>query len=90
MSIADVGAPAARKRDGVLVMRESRQTFWVGLFVLVGLGALAVLIVMFGKSGLLVSRGEYVLNVRFDRAPGVRVGPRPGESACIHFSCVHT
>jgi len=55
-------------------MKESRQTFWVGLFVIVTLVALAGLIVMFGGSGLLMRRGEYVLNVRFERAPGVRVG----------------
>ncbi|MFQ5807330.1 MAG: MlaD family protein [Phycisphaerae bacterium] len=56
-------------------MRESRQTFWVGLFVLVGLAALSVLIVLFGQAGFLTRRaGAQVINVRFDQATGIRTG----------------
>jgi phospholipid/cholesterol/gamma-HCH transport system substrate-binding protein len=56
-------------------MRESRQTFWVGLFVLVGIAALCVLIILFGQIGFLGRRGDaYALNVRFDRATGIRRG----------------
>lgn len=56
-------------------MRESRQSFWVGLFVLVGLVALCALIVLFGRAGFWTRAADaYVLNVRFERAPGIRVG----------------
>ena len=56
-------------------MRESRHTFWVGLFMIFGLVALAVLVLLFGQAGF-VSRGSdaYVVKVRFDRATGVRRG----------------
>jgi phospholipid/cholesterol/gamma-HCH transport system substrate-binding protein len=56
-------------------MKQSRQTFWVGLFVLVGLGALAVLIILFGQYGLWAAPVEgNVIKIRFDRAPGIRPG----------------
>ncbi len=56
-------------------MRQSRQTFWVGLFVLVGLGALAVLILLFGQYGFWTAGVEgNTINVHFDRAPGIRPG----------------
>ena len=56
-------------------MKQSRQTFWVGLFVLVGLGALAVLIILFGQYGLWGAPVEgNVIKIRFDRAPGIRPG----------------
>jgi phospholipid/cholesterol/gamma-HCH transport system substrate-binding protein len=56
-------------------MKQSRQSFWVGLFVLVGLGALCVLIVLFGQYGFWKSKaGAYVLDVRFERATGIRRG----------------
>lgn len=56
-------------------MRESRQSFWVGLFVLAGLGALGVLIVLFGQTGFWTRPVDaFVLNVHFERAPGIRQG----------------
>lgn len=56
-------------------MKQSRQSFWVGLFVLVGLAALCVLIVLFGRAGFWGRRADaYALNVRFERATGIRVG----------------
>lgn len=56
-------------------MRQSRESFWVGLFVLVGLAALGVLVVMFGRTGIgLRQVTGYSLNIRFDRAPGIRPG----------------
>lgn len=56
-------------------MRESRQTFWVGLFVLVGLGALGSLIILFGQAGFLTRRaGAQVVDVRFNQATGIRTG----------------
>ena len=56
-------------------MRQSRESFWVGLFVLVGLGALGVLVILFGREGLWMRSAEgYTLNVRFERAPGIRRG----------------
>lgn len=56
-------------------MRESRQTFWVGLFVLVGLAAFGVLIVLFGQTGFLMGRADaYVINIRFQSATGIRPG----------------
>lgn len=56
-------------------MAESRQNFWVGLFALCGLAALAVLIVLFGQSGFWTRSAEaYTINVRFQQATGVRPG----------------
>lgn len=56
-------------------MRQSRQSFWVGLFVLAGLAALCVLIIMFGRAGLWGRRtGGYVIKVQLERATGIRVG----------------
>jgi phospholipid/cholesterol/gamma-HCH transport system substrate-binding protein len=56
-------------------MRQSRQSFWVGLFVLVGLVALCVLIVLFGQAGFWTTAADaYVLDIRFERATGMRPG----------------
>jgi len=45
------------------------------LFVLVGLAALGVLIILFGQFGWWAARVEgNVINIRFDRAPGIRPG----------------
>jgi len=56
-------------------MRESRQSFLVGLFVLFGLVALCVLIVLFGRAGFWRTHADaYVLKARFERAPGIREG----------------
>lgn len=56
-------------------MKQSRQNFWVGLFVLVGMAALCVLIVLFGQTGFWTRRADaYVINVRFERATGIRPG----------------
>ena len=54
-------------------MKQSRESFWVGLFVLVGLAALVVLVVLFGRTGGLLRKPEgYSLNIRFERATGIR------------------
>lgn len=56
-------------------MRQSRQSFWVGLFVLVGLAALGALIVLFGQTGFWITKADaYVLDIRFERATGIRSG----------------
>jgi ABC-type transporter Mla subunit MlaD len=56
-------------------MKQSRQTFWVGLFVLAGLGALAALIILFGQYGFWTAPVEgNVINIHFDQAPGIRAG----------------
>jgi len=56
-------------------MKQSRQSFWVGLFVLVGLAALCVLIVLFGQAGFWTTRPDaYTLDIRFVRATGIRRG----------------
>lgn len=56
-------------------MKQSRQSFWVGLFVLVGLAALCVLIVLFGQAGFWTTRPDaYVLDIQFERATGIRRG----------------
>ena len=53
-------------------MNETRQNVAVGLFVLVGIAALATLIVVFGQASWSPAVGGTVLNVRFDKAPGIR------------------
>jgi phospholipid/cholesterol/gamma-HCH transport system substrate-binding protein len=56
-------------------MRQSRENFWVGLFVLVGLVALGVLIVLFGQAGFWITKADaYVLDIHFERATGIRPG----------------
>jgi len=56
-------------------MKQSRQSFWVGLFVLVGLAGLCVLIVLFGQTGFWTTRADaYVLDIQFERATGIRRG----------------
>ncbi len=55
-------------------MQETRKTFWVGLFMLCGLGALAALIVMFGQGGYWSRGAAYVINVKLPHAAGVRLG----------------
>ncbi|MFH1746424.1 MAG: MlaD family protein [Planctomycetota bacterium] len=56
-------------------MRETRRNLLVGLFVLVGLGALGSLIVLFGQgpTSWLGTQG-YQLNIQFQAARGVRPG----------------
>lgn len=56
-------------------MHEGRRNFLVGLFILFGLVAFGVLIVMFGQSPTWFSaRTQYVLNIQFDSASGIRAG----------------
>jgi len=54
---------------------DARRNFWVGLFVLVGLGALGTLIVLFGQQQWLPQGANaYTLKIRFDSATGVKSG----------------
>ena len=56
-------------------MKQSRESFWVGLFVLAGLAALCVLIVLFGQAGFWTVKADaYVLDIHFERATGIRQG----------------
>jgi phospholipid/cholesterol/gamma-HCH transport system substrate-binding protein len=56
-------------------MKQSRESFWVGLFVLVGLVALCVLIVLFGQAGFWTTKADaYALDIQFERATGIRPG----------------
>jgi len=56
-------------------MEEGRRNLLVGLFVLVGLVAVCVLIVLFGRGPTwLVRGGTYPIHVRFDSVAGVRAG----------------
>lgn len=55
-------------------MNETRKSFWVGLFVLCGLVALAALIVMFGQTGYWTRSAGYVIRVKLPYAAGVRAG----------------
>ena len=52
-------------------MTDRNRNVLIGLFVLVGLGCLAVLIVLFGESRGIFSQ-RYVLRAKFDRIAGVR------------------
>lgn len=75
-------------------MPEMRRNVVVGLFVLLGLVALAILTILFGQDpGWLVPRQDYALNIQFDRANGVRVGTLVeaggipiGEVRAVRFS----
>jgi ABC-type transporter Mla subunit MlaD len=56
-------------------MEEGRRNLMVGIFVLVGLGALAALIVLFGQAPTWVATGNtYPLHVHFEEVSGVREG----------------
>jgi len=56
-------------------MEETRRNVLVGVFVLVGLSALAALIVLFGRGPTwLVRGGSYPIHVRFDEVSGIRPG----------------
>ena len=56
-------------------MDESRRNVMVGLFVLLGLGALGMLIVMFGQvPTALMQHGVYPVKIRFDSVAGIREG----------------
>ncbi|MFO0839269.1 MAG: MlaD family protein [Phycisphaerae bacterium] len=56
-------------------MSETRRNFWVGLFALVGLGALATLIILFGQAPDWMMRTRaYQINVQFQSAAGIRPG----------------
>jgi len=56
-------------------MKQSPQTFWVGVFVLVGFGALGALIILFGQTAFFSRQADaYTLNIKFDRATGIRDG----------------
>ena len=54
-------------------MTDRNRNVLIGLFVLVGLGCLAVLIVLFGESRGIFSQ-RYVVRAKFDRIAGVREG----------------
>ncbi len=56
-------------------MAETRQNLIVGLFMLVGLAALAVLVVLFGSGPTWLMQGQsYPLHIRFDEVAGIRPG----------------
>lgn len=56
-------------------MEEARRNIWVGLFVLTGLAALGVLVVLFGKTPTwLGTRGVMELHIRFDEVADIREG----------------
>lgn len=56
-------------------MNEMRRNILVGLFVLGGLAAMGVLIVLFGQDSTWgMSRQAYELNIRFEQATGIRSG----------------
>ncbi|MEW6250897.1 MAG: MlaD family protein [Planctomycetota bacterium] len=56
-------------------MEERRRNVLVGLFVLLGLTAMATLIVLFGRGPTwLMRRGTYELHVRFEHVGGIREG----------------
>ncbi len=56
-------------------MEERRRNVLVGLFVLVGLGALAALIIMFGSGPTwLMRRDTYPLVVKFEAVSGIKEG----------------
>ena len=57
-------------------MNEARRNVMVGLFVLIGIVALATLVVLFGRdpSGVLGPRDAYFINIRFNNANGIRAG----------------
>lgn len=54
-------------------MTEQKQNVFIGLFVLCGLAALAVLIIRFGEASWLFSRG-YTVTARFKTVTGLRQG----------------
>jgi ABC-type transporter Mla subunit MlaD len=56
-------------------MEETRRNLMVGIFVLVGLGALATLIILFGQAPTWLATGNtYTLHVHFDEVSGIREG----------------
>lgn len=56
-------------------MNETRRNLYVGLFVLVGLGALGTLVVLFGQGRFWVTLHEaYTLQIQFEKAAGIKEG----------------
>ena len=56
-------------------MEETRRNLMVGVFVLVGLGALGTLIVLFGQAPTWLATGNtYQLHVHFEEVSGIREG----------------
>ncbi|HUU98054.1 MAG TPA: MlaD family protein [Phycisphaerae bacterium] len=56
-------------------MSETRNSFWVGLFVLCGLAALGTLIILFGQAPTWLMGGDtYTVDIYFDYASGIRPG----------------
>jgi ABC-type transporter Mla subunit MlaD len=56
-------------------MEEGRRNLMVGVFVLVGLGALGTMMVLFGQAPTWLATGHtYPLHVRFDQVSGIREG----------------
>lgn len=56
-------------------MNELRRNVVVGLFVLAGLGAMGVLIVLFGQdTSWGMPKGANLLDIRFETAPGIKPG----------------
>ena len=56
-------------------MSETRRNLWVGSFVLFGLAAFGILIVLFGKVPTWITRGDtYELAIHFEFVSGIREG----------------
>ncbi len=56
-------------------MEDTRRNFLVGVFVLVGLGALGTLIILFGRGPTWLVRGStYPIHVHFEQVAGIRPG----------------
>lgn len=55
-------------------MKDTSRNLMVGLFALVGLGALATLIIIFGVTSWGISRSGLKLHARFESAAGIQAG----------------
>ncbi|MCP4251374.1 MAG: MCE family protein [bacterium] len=55
-------------------MEDSRRNFWVGIFMLSGLGALATLTVLFGERPSWLGGAEWELRITFTEVEGVSEG----------------
>jgi hypothetical protein len=70
------GKDRAATRYGAPAMKEKRRNLLVGLFVLLGLGALGALIVLFGREGMtwFARSRAYPLHIQFQWVSGIREG----------------
>jgi ABC-type transporter Mla subunit MlaD len=70
------GKDRAATRYGAPAMKEKRRNLLVGLFVLLGLGALGTLVVLFGREGMtwFARSRAYPLHIQFQWVSGIREG----------------